>query len=323
MAFDIEKYNDPIIIDDVSILPGEEKVVKISVGRLPSDNRIFVYAHVFRSLNPGPIILIQGGVHGDEINGVEIVRRSLEDEYFKNLKCGTVIAIPILNIYGFINFSRHVPDGKDVNRSFPGTLVGSLASRTARIITKKILPYTSIALDFHTGGSSRYNYPQIRYGKTDKQASDLAEIFGAPFRVQKPYILKSFRKVARDEGVPVIVFEGGESERFDGFSISHGLNGMKRVLNSFGMTDFKVMASNYSKIIPRSSWVRASQAGMFLWSKSSGARVIKGEPIGVIKDPFGTRSVTVLSKLNGYIIGHNNASVVNEGDALFHIGLEK
>ena len=237
--FDVNKYNQPIIIDNETIMPGEDRIVRISVGRIPSDNRIYVYAHVYRSINPGPVLLVQGGVHGDEIKGVEIVRRAIEEKYFSKIKCGTVIAIPLLNIYGFINFSRDVPDGKDVNRSFPGSLLGSLASRVARVLTKKILPYVNLAIDYHTGGSSRYNYPQIRYSKTDKKAEELAKIFGAPFLVEKPYITKSFRKSAKDMNIPAIVFEGGESVRLDGLSIENGLKGMRRVMSALHMTDEK------------------------------------------------------------------------------------
>lgn len=143
-----------LIIDNELIIPGKMQTLRINAGKLPSDNRINVFAHVLHTNIEGPSVLILGGVHGNEINGIEIVRRSMEEQIYKYITCGTVIVIPLLNVYGFINFSRDVADGKDVNRSFPGHINGSLASRVARIITKKILPHVDIALDFHTGGEA-------------------------------------------------------------------------------------------------------------------------------------------------------------------------
>ncbi|MCB0691162.1 MAG: succinylglutamate desuccinylase/aspartoacylase family protein [Saprospiraceae bacterium] len=312
-----------MIIDNQSIAPGEDMVIKIPAGRLPSDTRIQVYVHVYRSEKPGPILFVQGGVHGDEINGIEIVRRAIENNLFKNIDCGSVIAVPLLNIFGFINFSRDVPDGKDVNRSFPGNLSGSLASRVARVLTKKILPNVDVALDCHTGGSSRYNFPQIRYNKNDKKAEILAQMFNAPFAVEKPYIAHSFRKSANEMGIPAIVFEGGESVRLDGLAIDHGLRGLQNLMAGLGIISENKKREIDSLTISNTSWIRASQSGIFIWSKSSGNKIYKGEPLGEIKDPFGTKSVKVLSKHNGYIIGHNNASVVNQGDALFHVGFLK
>lgn len=311
------------VIEKQTILPGENKLIKINVGRLPSDTKIDIIAHVLRGKEEGPTFLILGGIHGDEINGVEIIRRTLFEGYFEKIKKGTLIVIPLLNVYGFINFSRDVPDGKDVNRSFPGSTGGSLASRVARTLTKKILPYVDYALDFHTGGASRYNYPQIRFTKNFPESKQLADIFKAPFNIQNSTIPNSFRKVAKDAGIPVIVFEGGESIRLDGFSISIAQQGILRVLSHFGIIETTLHEPDYKTItIDKTSWIRASFAGLFIWSQSSGKYVEKGEPLGMIYDPFGTKSVQVLSKNDGYIIGHNNASVVNQGDALFHIGYE-
>lgn len=309
-------------IDNELVERGETKTIRLMVGRLPSDTRIYIQAHVFRSTEPGPVVLCLGGVHGDEINGVEILRKSIEDETFENIRKGTVIVIPLLNVFGFINFSREVPDGKDVNRSFPGNMNGSLASRVARTLTKKILPVVDYALDFHTGGSSRYNYPQIRYSTKDKRGLKLAEAFDAPFIIRKGVIPNSFRKTCKDRGIPVIVYEGGESIRLCGNAIEHGITGIKKVLNALEMTQFDNLKVHNAKRIKKTTWVRAKYSGLFIWTKKSGQYVNKAEPIGVINDPFGMKMVKVLAPTSGYIIGHNNASVVNQGDALFHIGYE-
>ncbi|MBT8221078.1 MAG: succinylglutamate desuccinylase/aspartoacylase family protein [Bacteroidia bacterium] len=308
-------------INGASIAPGESQEVKINVGKLASGTRIHIYANVYRSAKKGPVLLVLGGVHGDEINGVEIVRRCVSDGVFENIQKGSVIAISLLNVYGFINFSREIPYGKDVNRSFPGTVSGSLASRVARVLTKKILPHVDCGVDYHTGGDSRYNFPQIRYTKGDPQAKELALAFGAPITLAKPAISKSLRKVSRDMGLTMLVYEGGEASRFDGFSINNGINGLKRLMKHLKMIKTDIPSLPTRQFI-KTTWVRAHQAGIFTWTKSSGHLITKGEPLGYINDPNGQVSHKVLSKHDGFIIGHNNAPVVRQGDALFNIGIQ-
>ena len=311
-----------LTVNKKKIYPGEKQVLKLNVARLPSGTVISLRIHVYRSKNPGPVMLVMGGVHGDEINGVEIVRRTIEDRLFENLNVGSVIAIPLLNIYGFIHFSRDVSEGKDVNRMFPGNMRGSLASRVAATLTKRVLPAIDFGIDFHTGGGSRYNYPQIRYSKGDEKAAELANIFAAPYLLCKANIPKSLRKVAMGMKKPIIVYEGGESLRFDGLSIDNGLAGLKRVMYTHGMID-EAPSPDYSpKIFNKTSWLRASRSGIFLWWKESGAKVEVGEPLGIINDPYGEFAVKVLAHRSGHIIGHNNAPVVSQGDALFHIGYD-
>jgi len=303
---------------------GETGIVKMSVGRLPSHTDISIEAHVYRSLKDGPTVLIMAGVHGDEINGIEIVRNLVYNQKFNSLDNGTIIIIPLLNVFGFINFDRYVPDGKDVNRSFPGTLNGSLASRIARTVTKYILPNVDYIFDFHTGGDSRYNYPQIRYTTSDTKAGELAKIFNPPVIVQSGIIPKSLRKTSKELNIPTLIYEGGESVRLDGFAIRVGLTGIRNCLDHLGILkdDTKETMNNDPIIVKKTSWVRANSSGIFIWAKSSGHHVKKGELLGNIHDPYGQDSIGVLSHQNGFIIGHNNASVVNLGDALFHIGYE-
>lgn len=316
------KDTEQLVIDDNVINRGENAVIKLNVGNLPSGTRIVICAHVFRSKNPGPVVMVLGGVHGDEINGVEIIRRSISYGLFEALQMGTVIAIPLLNVYGFINFSRAVPGGKDVNRSFPGTMNGSLASQVASVLTRKILPLVDIGIDFHTGGESRYNYPQIRYTRSDLVAFELAKHFAPKFIIQKTIIPGSLRKVCNDMNIPFLIFESGESVRLDGFSIEVGYHGIQQVLISQGMLAGTVTRKHESILVTKTSWIRAPKPGIFIWSSKSGALVRKGEPLGMIHDPQDTQQVKVLAKMNGYILGHNNASVVNQGDALFNIGIE-
>ncbi|MEM1322111.1 MAG: succinylglutamate desuccinylase/aspartoacylase family protein [Bacteroidota bacterium] len=309
-----------IIINKKKVEPGQEELIKFNIARLPSGTIINLQAHVYRSEQPGPCMLVLGGVHGDEINGVEIVRRAIETEWFSQLQCGSVIAIPLLNIYGFINFSRDAAEGKDVNRSFPGNRRGSLASRVAYTVTKEILPLIDFGVDFHTGGSSRYNYPQIRFSIGDPQAEELARLFAAPYLIRKASLANSLRRIAMDKGKPIIVYEGGESLRYDGFSITKGLAGLQRLLQVHEMIPGTPAEPERMVMINKTSWVRAAQAGLFIWTQQSGARVSKGEPLGYLNDPHGSAEIPVLASRDGYIIGHNNAPVVSAGDALFHIG---
>ncbi len=309
----------PIIINNVIVSPGKSEVIKIPVGRLPSGNQIYIKAHVFHSRRRGPVMLVLGGMHGDEINGVEIVRQAIISRLFSELERGSVIAIPLLNVYGFINFSRDVTDGKDVNRSFPGSASGSLASRIARLLMRKIIPHIDFGIDFHTGGKGLYNYPQIRFSAADPRAFELAKAFGAPYLVEMPIIRKSLRSAVQKSNKTMLVFEGGESLRYDGFSIQKAIEGIERLMVAKKMIN-KPIALESSILFKKSTWMRASKPGLFLWYKSAGQEIQKGEPIGAISDPFATEEVMLYAPRNGYLIGHNNAPVVNQGDPLFHIG---
>lgn len=316
-------YKDfrPIHLGNNEIMPGTSSKVSYSVGNLPSGTRVSIHMEVFRSDQPGPHVLIIGGVHGDEVNGVEIVRRLLEQNKFSGLLSGSVIAVPLLNVHGFINYSRDVPDGKDVNRSFPGTLAGSLASRVARILTKNVLPQIDVIIDNHTGSQYKYNYPQIRITRGDQLSYNLAKAFKPPFIVQKPALRGSLRKVAKLSEKPCLIYEAGEALRLDGFSIARGISGIERALHALEMAEGSPAETRDPVDIQKATWLRASHSGLFIWSKSSGSKVQKGEPLGTIGDPYGTRKIIVLSPKDGYVIGHSNAPVVGQGDALFHIGV--
>jgi predicted deacylase len=311
----------PFIIAGNEILPGTEISLKLPVSRLPSGNQINIHAHIYRSDKPGPVLLLLAGMHGDEINGIEIVRRSIESGLFSELNRGSVIAIPLLNVYGFINFSRDAVNGKDVNRSFPGSASGSMASRVASVLTRHILPYVDYGLDFHTGGQSRFNLPQVRYSPKDLRSSDLAKAFNALVRIEKPTIPKSFRRSCLDAGIPAIVFEGGEALRLDEFSVSEGIRGIKRILHHLEMKSYPI-PGNISVNIKKSAWKRASTAGVFTALRVAGDQVRAGEVIGTIKDPYGFNQLSIKSSHTGIIICHNNHPVVYPGDPLFNIGFE-
>lgn len=312
----------PFQVHNTIVPKGSQVMVKIPVGRIPSGNLISIQAHVIRSQKDGPTALILGGVHGDEVNGVEIVRRSIEENIYKDLQIGTVIAIPVVNIYGFINFSRDVPDGKDINRSFPGNKSGSLASRVAFHLSRKILPLADFGIDFHTGGRGNFNYPQIRYTTGHEASEQMAKVFAAPILLAKKTIPKSLRKYAMELEIPMLVYEGGENLRMDSFATTEGLEGLKRILIHKKMLPGGI-TEKPSPHFAKSSWVRSPKAGMFQFVKQSGDPIQKGEIIGFITDAYGLEKHKLTANRAGHIIGHNNLPVVSQGDALFHVAYEE
>lgn len=301
-----------ISINKQVVKAGTNAIINLNIARLASGTKIDLPIYVFRSAEPGPIILLSGGLHGDEVNGIEIVRRLVNSDSLKHLQKGSVIAIPIMNIYGFLNFSRQVPDGKDINRSFPGNQHGSLASRVAYNLTHKVLREIDFGIDFHTGGASRYNYPQLRFSPKDQKAREISDAFNAPISLESPLIEKTLRKEAFKLDKSIVVFEGGESSRFDEHVIEQGVRGARRVLKYYGMI---ARASSEEEQIhcKSSSWVRAKNSGMFTSFIKSGEIITKNQILGKITDPFGEFETKVKASYTGIMIGHNNMPVVNQG----------
>jgi predicted deacylase len=314
--------NPYIQMGTVQIQPGEYQTVTFLVGKLPIGQKVGIKIHIFHSPNPGPRILLLAGVHGDEINGVFALKNILENGMLHQLKRGSVIVVPLLNVYSFLNFSRDLPDGKDVNRSFPGNARGSLASRMASVVTKRILPEIDFGIDFHTGSSLRYNYPQIRYTKADSKSKELADIFNAPVQFPMATISNSLRKTARIMNKPIVVFEGGESMRLDEYSNKIAATGINNVLSHFEMIHTETKKSEHLDF-GHTAWIRATSAGIFTSYRSSGEHVTKSEVIGSISDPFGEQISSVVASKDGFLIGHNQAAVVNHGDALYHLAFNK
>lgn len=315
------KNTDDLNILGESIKPGQSVEISFNVAKLHTRTLVDIPIIVERSKKPGPVILFTAGIHGDEINGVEIVRQIIAKGINKP-KIGTIICIPVVNVFGFINMDRAFPDGRDLNRVFPGSKSGSLASRVAYTITTEILPHIDFVLDFHTGGSMRFNAPQIRIAKSNKEFNSIAEIFGAPFVVYSDNIAKTFRNTCKKMGKPILLYEGGKSVHIDNNITNTGVNGAKRILNNFGMlkSNFKASKSKEKPLfITKSRWVRASYSGMFKASIRVGTKVVKGQVIGNITDPYGKFNHFVKTANAGYVINVNESPVVYQGDALFHI----
>lgn len=272
-------------------------------------------------MNDGPVLALIAGMHGDELNGMEIVRRILDRGMYK-VNRGTLICMPIINVYGFLNYSREVPDGKDVNRSFPGKRNGSLASRVAYYLMHEVIPVIDYGVDFHTGGAMRSNYPQVRAVLRDERNRELADAFFAPFTIDAAFRPSSLRREASRKGKNIIVYEGGESLRFDPLAIDEGVAGTLRLMKYLGMIDHAPEPTQENRVIWSTSWIRARHAGLFQPNVESGQLVHRGEWVGTITDPFGEFKEEVKASQTGYVIGMNNGPVINAGDALMHLGMD-
>ncbi len=316
-----------MIILGETIAQGESKEVSFNIAKLHTQSNIDVPVLVERSKNPGPTVLITAGIHGDEVNGVEIVRQIIAKGINKPSK-GTVICIPVINVFGFIHMDREFPDGRDLNRVFPGSKSGSLASRVAHKLVTEIVPHADLILDFHTGGADRFNSAQIRIKAGEEELENLAMLFGAPFVLNSKNLRKSFRNTCYKMGIPILLFEGGKSFYIDTTITNTGVNGAKRILNHMGMLAKKFKVSRPKKkciFIQNSKWIRASHSGMFRASAKINQQVSKGDVIGHITDPFGKFHYYVKAPNDGYIFNVNESPIVYQGDALFHIstGLKK
>lgn len=295
---------------------GESKKVNLSIARLPTYTEIDLPVMVYRGKEDGPVLLLTGGLHGDEINGVEIIRRMIERKDITPQR-GTVIAIPIVNIYGFIQNVRGVPDGKDINRSFPGVKGGSLARLLAYTLMNEIIPHIDCGVDFHTGGASRANYPQIRCSFNLKRAKELASAFNAPVLLHSTLISKSFRSAAHKKGKDILVYETGESMRYDETGIEEGIKGTLKLMHYLDMND-EGPDIQESQEYQKSTWVRTKNSGLFIPKVKLGESMNRRQVLGLIKDPYGKLNGRVLAPKDGKVIGLNNCPVVNKGDALIH-----
>lgn len=318
--FEKDFRNEPVEIRGQKVELGENRLIKIEIDRLPTGTAIEIPIYVFNGIEKGPTILLQAGLHGDEVNGIELVRKMLAKNYF-NIKRGCLIVVPLLNVFGFLHFSRDV-HGKDVNRSFPGSKTGSLASRIAYFLMREIVNNINFGIDIHTGANQRSNYPQIRYTPDSKEGKKLADIFNAPYQFASKLIPKSFRKEAHKHNIPIIVYEGGEALRLDKFAIKKGIKGVLNILEYFEMIDIREEKGETITIeLSQRRWIRARIAGMFNTRVKNGEQVTKGQTLGYITDTYGEEStIRVKSPHDGYIIAINNFPVISRGEAIFHIG---
>lgn len=315
-----DKKRPAFEINGAKVPAGTRQTVDIPVSVLSDHTPVSMSVHVVHGRRPGPTIFVSAAIHGDEIIGVEIVRRLLRARSLERVR-GTLLAIPVVNSFGFLNRSRYLPDRRDLNRSFPGAAKGSLAGRLARLFMQEIVEKSDFGIDLHSAAVHRTNLPQIRVSPSQPSTMQRALDFGAPLVLNSKIRDGSLRSAAKWAGVDVLVYEAGEGLRFDEFAVRHGVAGILRVMRNMEMIAGKgVPKLKVSSIRSTSSfWVRAPAGGLLRSFKTIGEEVVDGELLGVVSGPFGDSEFDVYPDDVGLLIGRTNLPVVNEGDAVFHI----
>jgi uncharacterized protein len=311
---------EAITIGGVRIEPGERRGMSLPAGILHTHVPVEMPVWVINGRRAGPRLFISAAIHGDELNGIEIIRR-IRARPLTGLR-GTLLLVPVVNVFGLLHHARYLPDRRDLNRSFPGSERGSLAARLAHLFMNEIVARCTHGIDLHTGAVHRSNLPQIRAQLDDAETRSLALAFGAPVVLDSRLRDGSLREAAAEKGIPTLIYEAGEALRFDEMSIRVGVAGIVEVMRQLGMLRRKgpPRAVPAKPVVATSShWVRAPEGGILRSALRLGQRVTAGERIGQVSDPFGAREVPVTAPHAGIVIGRNSLPLVNEGDALFHV----
>ncbi len=309
-----------IVIGGTTVQPGQRVDITLPVASLYTATSIGMPVHVICGRKAGPTLFVSAAIHGDELNGVEIIRRLLRRKVIGTVR-GTLIAVPIVNVHGFLDQSRYLPDRRDLNRSFPGSPRGSIAARLANRFIEEIVSKADYGIDLHTGAINRANLPQIRANLDDERTLEIAHAFGAPVLIDADIRDGSLRASAAESGFPVLIYEAGEALRFDETSIRAGLRGIFNVMRHIGMLPHRESRRPVVPVVARATrWVRASSSGIVANRVALGGRVAEGDRLATIGDPLGHREDTVLAPFDGIVIGRSNLPLAHEGDALFHLG---
>ena len=315
--------NTAITIAGTTVAPGERASIDVPIADLYTGTSISMPVKVVSGKRRGPTLFVCAAIHGDELNGVEIIRRLLKRKLLRSLQ-GTLVAVPVVNVHGFLDQSRYLPDRRDLNRSFPGSVKGSLASRMANTFIEEIVSRAEYGIDLHTGAINRSNLPQIRADLGDERNLELARAFGAPVIINSAIRDGSLRECAAERGLPMLVYEAGEALRFDDLSIRAGLRGIFNVMRQIGMLP---KARSRKAIVPvvadSTSWVRAPASGVLSHKAELGSSVREGERLAVVGDPLGDAEEAVLAPFDGIVIGRSNLPLAHEGDALFNLAAFK
>ncbi len=312
---------ESLFIANHEVAPGTRNRLKIRVASDVTGSDMDLPVEVLCGREPGPRLFVSAAIHGDEINGVEIIRRVLKTLSVRRLR-GSVVAVPIVNVFGFIGQSRYLPDRRDLNRSFPGSASGSLASRLAYTFLKEVVERSTHGIDLHTAAVHRKNLPHIRACLDDEETMNLAQAFGTPLVVNADLRDGSLRAAVADLGIPILVYEAGEALRFDETSIRAGVRGVKSVMKHLGMLPSKESSNTTRPLTALSTtWVRAPVSGIVRPNVKLGNLVSEGDRLAAIAGPLGARDTIVTAPKKGIVIGKAELPLVNEGDALFHLAM--
>ena len=303
----------------VSVGPGERVVVNIPQPGLYTETTVNMPVHVVHGKREGPTLFVSAALHGDEINGVEIVRRLLLQPQLKKIR-GTLLVVPIVNVFGFHIQSRYLPDRRDLNRSFPGREQGSLAARLAHIFLNDVVKRADFGIDLHSAAIHRDNLPQIRANMSLEALGPLAKVFAAPVLIHSAPPEGSLRHSAEVDDVPILVYEAGEALRFDEVSIRVGLRGIVNVMRELGMITLKRKPPKPSVVLRSTSWLRAPSSGIARTVAKLGDMVSRGDVLAYVGDAGGKGEELMKAPFDGVVIGRTNLPLVYEGEAIFHIG---
>ena len=314
-----------ITLGDTRIKPGERASVELELPRLYSHTPVVMPVQVVNGRREGPVLFVSAAIHGDEINGVEFIRRLLNSRQVQKLK-GALIAVPVVNVYGFVSQSRYLPDRRDLNRAFPGSETGSMAARLAHTFMREVVRQCTHGIDLHTGAVGRENLPQIRAKVVDApETAEMACAFGAPVILNAELRDGSLREAVKVLDIPVLLYEAGEALRFDEVAIRAGVKGVTAVMRKLGMLPRGKKRKKQLKplIASRSRWLRAPQSGVLRMLLPLGGQVEEGDLIGWVADPFGEQEVELRADVSGIIIGRTNLPLVHEGEAIVNVALFK
>ena len=312
-----------LVLGGHTVPPGSRASIDLPVGNITSHAPVILPVQVRRGRKDGPCLLVTAGLHGDELNGPEIVRRLLRSPALRRLR-GTLLAVPVLNLPAFLARSRYLPDRRDLNRCFPGAAFGSLGARLAKVVTSELLPHCDAVIDLHTGAINRPNLPQIRVSPKDPGSMKLAKAFGAPVITVAQVREGSFRGTCYNLGKSAILFESGEAARLEAATIRFGLRGITAVLRRLrmlpprkGLEEMKTTAV----VCYKSSWERSPAFGLFTPLVQLGRAVTGDALLGFVADPLSGEEIPVRASREGIVIGRTNEGLVDEGDALVHVAV--
>jgi len=310
----------PFTIAGKEIAPGTARDVAFPITTMATGTASSLAVRVLHGMRPGPAVFVSAAIHGDEIVGTAVIQR-LAQELDSKALAGTVLLVPVANIFGFMTRSRYLPDRRDLNRSFPGSANGSLAGQLANIFYREVVGRCALGIDIHSAAIHRYNLPQVRIAAGNKRLVELAMAFGAPVIIESPLRDGSLRDLAQKHGVDMLLLETGEALRFDRLSVETGVEGVTRVLAHMGMieADDGLRTVGIPARANRSVWVRAPRGGVVQMVRESGAGVHKDDVLARVAGLFGEDALELVSPVDGIIIGHATLPVVHQGDALFHI----
>lgn len=310
---------DPFLLAGVSTIPGTMQRAQVPLPDLPNGAPMSLPVKIFHGVEEGPTVWISAAVHGDEINGVDIIRRmspALDPTYMR----GTVLVVPIVDVYGFNRGSRYLPDRRDLNRSFPGSSKGSLASRVAHRFRVAIVERCDAGIDLHSAAAGRINLPHVRGVLSDDRFAGMARAFGARVTMNARTIDGSMRKLASSRGIPYVLYEGGGANQFDGQAIESGVGGCLRVLDHLGVIDDAPQLQADPIVVQKGTWLRSPHSGVIEMLTFLGAFVDKGDVLALVTDTFGDNAVPIKASAKGIIVGLAHSPLVHGGDAVVHLG---